>query len=325
MRLSIHYLKSPFFIYILKCLSGLSIGYWLFISFPHHQFYWTIISILIVISPDPKDSTRLALDRMKANTIGSITGLLMFLINQPGLLLMAVGVVITIAICSLLKLMSVGRSALVALLIVMIHEKNGNSWEIALERMGCVIAGCVIALVITIIFDYFTREKQKPSNMEYKTTDLCDAHPDMVMIAEPIGFKDYGGKKKFSGMIHTVKCYEDHSWVEKALNTNGTGKVLVVDGGGSMRCAITGDRLAGIGLKNKWSGIIVYGCIRDSLNIAQLSIGVKALNTYPISRVTNTQWQENIPVRFAGVTFTPGQFVYCDEDGIITSEIALIV
>jgi regulator of ribonuclease activity A len=161
--------------------------------------------------------------------------------------------------------------------------------------------------------------------MQYKTTDLCDANMGKVTIADYIGFRDYGGRKSFSGQIHTVKCYEDHAWVEKALNTDGTGKVLVVDAGGSLRCAVTGDRLAGIGVKNHWSGIIIYGAIRDSATIATLDIGVKALGTYPISCVTDTQWQENIPVQFAGVVFNPGHFVYCDEDGIITSETALSI
>jgi regulator of ribonuclease activity A len=161
--------------------------------------------------------------------------------------------------------------------------------------------------------------------MNYKTTDLCDAHPDKVTIVEPIGLKDFGGNKIFSGTIHTLKCYEDHSWVEKILHTDGTGKVLVVDGGGSLRCAIVGDRLAGIGVKNNWSGIIVYGCIRDSVTMAALPIGIKALNTYPLSKTTNTQWQQNIEVKFAGTIFTPGHFVYSDADGIIVSEIELIL
>lgn len=155
--------------------------------------------------------------------------------------------------------------------------------------------------------------------MPYKTTDLCDTHPAQVHIAEPIGFKDYGGQKIFGGKIHTLKCYEDHAWVEKILNTDGAGKVLVVDGGGSLRCAITGDRLAGLGVKNHWNGILIYGCVRDSVNLATLNIGIKALNTYPMSCVTNTVWQENIPVHFAGITFRPNEFVYCDEDGIIVS------
>ena len=153
--------------------------------------------------------------------------------------------------------------------------------------------------------------------MNHKTTDLCDIHRDKVIIAEPIGFKDYGGNKSFSGIIYTVKCFEDHAPVEKILETDGNGKVLVVDGGGSMHCAITGDRLAGIAVKNHWNGIVIYGCIRDSATIALLNLGVKALNTYPISNETTIEWEENIEVSFARVTFIPGQFICCDEDGII--------
>ena len=161
--------------------------------------------------------------------------------------------------------------------------------------------------------------------MTEKTTDLCDANIGKVTIADSNQFKDYGGRKSFCGRIHTVKCFEDHAWVEKALKTDCTGKVLVVDAGASMRCAVTGDRLAGIGVKNNWSGIIINGVIRDSATIALLDIGVKALGTYPISNRTDTQWEENIPVQFAGVCFTPGHFIYCDEDGIITSEIELTI
>lgn len=159
--------------------------------------------------------------------------------------------------------------------------------------------------------------------MEYKTADVCDAYPDKIIIADPIGLKDYGGKKIFSGKIHTLKCFEDHAWVERIVNTDGTGKVLIVDGGGSLHCAITGDRLAGMAVKNHWNGIIIYGCIRDSATMALLNLGVKALNTYPISRVTTNRWEENIPIHFAGVNFIPGQFVYCDEDGIVLSEVEL--
>ena len=161
--------------------------------------------------------------------------------------------------------------------------------------------------------------------MELKTTDLCDAHPDKVSIAEPIGFKDYGGARYFSGKIHTVKCYEDNSLVRKALELSGEGKVLVVDGGGSMRCALLGDMLADLAISNKWAGIIVYGCIRDSEAISKLSIGVKALNTIPLKSDKRNEGQENIAVRFAGINFIPGQFVYCDADGIIASAEALSI
>jgi len=95
---------------------------------------------------------------MKGNVIGSATGLLLYIINGPGLLLLSLGVVITIAICSLLKLITAGRTALVAMLVVMIHEKSGNNWEIALERAGCVIAGCAIALVISVVFGFFEKK-----------------------------------------------------------------------------------------------------------------------------------------------------------------------
>ena len=159
---------------------------------------------------------------------------------------------------------------------------------------------------------------------ELKTTDLCDAHADKVSIAEP-GFKDFGGSKYFNGTIHTIKCFEDNSLVRKALESNGEGKVLVVDGGGSMRCALLGDMLADLAIKNKWKGIIVYGCIRDSEAIAKLPLGVKALNTIPLKSNKRNEGQENITVRFAGVNFVPGQQVYCDVDGIIVAEKALTI
>ena len=156
--------------------------------------------------------------------------------------------------------------------------------------------------------------------MQQKTTDLCDNYPDKLRIAEPIGFKDFGGVKLFSGKIETVKCFEDNSLVRKALEQNGEGKVLVVDGGGSMRCALLGDMLGDLGVKNKWNGIIVYGCIRDSAAMATLPLGVKALNTNPLKSNKRNEGQQNIPVHFAGIDFTPGEFVYCDEDGIIVSK-----
>ncbi len=154
--------------------------------------------------------------------------------------------------------------------------------------------------------------------MELKTTDLCDTHPDKVRVAEP-GFSDFGGNIDFYGSIYTIKCHEDNSFVRKALETNGEGKVLVVDGGGSMRCALLGDMLGDLAIKNKWNGIIIYGCIRDSAAIGSLPLGVKALDTIPLKSNKRNEGQENIPVHFAGVDFVPGQFVYCDADGIIVS------
>jgi len=158
MRLNLRCLNSPVFFYTLKCLVALSVGYWFFTRFPNHEFYWTLISLLLVMAPDSKDSVKLSFDRMKANTIGSITGLILFVMPRPVFFLLSLGVIITITICSILKLMNVGRTALAAMLIVMIHEKNGNNWEVALERMGCVILGCIIALVVSFIFGLFEKK-----------------------------------------------------------------------------------------------------------------------------------------------------------------------
>lgn len=159
--------------------------------------------------------------------------------------------------------------------------------------------------------------------MKPKTTDLCDTHSDHLKIAEPIGFKDFGGVKNFNGKIHTLKCFEDNSMVRMALEQNGEGKVLVVDGGGSMRCALLGDMLGELAVKNKWNGIVVYGCIRDSVAMSNLPVGVKALNVHPLKSKKRNEGQENITVHFAGIDFAPGEFVYADEDGIIVSKEAL--
>ena len=153
--------------------------------------------------------------------------------------------------------------------------------------------------------------------MEINTTDLCDMYSDKLKVAEPIGFKDFGGKKSFFGQMHTIKCFENNPFIRRAMEENGEGKVLVIDGGGSLRCALMGDNMAELALKNKWSGIILYGCIRDSVAIAKLNIGLKALNTNPMKSFKRNDGEENVILHFAGIDFTPGAFVYCDEDGIV--------
>ena len=118
----------------------------------------------------------------------------------------------------------------------------------------------------------------------FKTADLCDEHSDTLSVAAPM-FRDYGQRISFDGQITTVKCFEDNSLVREQLETQGNGRVLVVDGGGSMRCAMVGDMLAKLGADNNWSGILVYGCIRDSGVIATIDIGVKAMATHPLKSV----------------------------------------
>lgn len=158
------------------------------------------------------------------------------------------------------------------------------------------------------------------AGMEIITADLCDKYSDTLKIAEPIGLKNYGGNTAFMGTIHTVKCFENNHFVRAALEQDGSGKVLLVDGGGSLRCALLGDMLGELAVKNHWNGVIVYGCIRDSAAMAKLPLGVKALNTHPLKSVKKNEGEENIALHFAGITFSPGEFLYSDEDGIVVSE-----
>ncbi|MBL7799338.1 MAG: ribonuclease E activity regulator RraA [Chitinophagales bacterium] len=156
--------------------------------------------------------------------------------------------------------------------------------------------------------------------MSLKTTDLSDLHPKKVQAADSL-FRDFGGRKMFHGEIVTLKIFEDNSLVRKALEQNGEGKVLVIDGGGSLRCALLGDQLGELAVKNKWNGVLVFGCVRDSEALSQLDLGIKALNTHPLKTEKRNEGQENITVRFAGVDFVPGTFIYADEDGVlVTSE-----
>ncbi len=159
--------------------------------------------------------------------------------------------------------------------------------------------------------------------MSNKTTDISDAYSDRLRIAAPM-FHDYGGRRVFEGRVSTVKVFEDNSLVRSALEEPGEGRVLVVDGGGSMRCALLGDQLAELGHKNGWSGVIVYGCIRDSADIAKIDIGVKALNTHPLKSVKKGVGDRDVPVTFAGVTFQPGDYLYADEDGIVVATERLV-
>ena len=160
--------------------------------------------------------------------------------------------------------------------------------------------------------------------MQHATADLCDEHIDKLQVVEPI-FMDLGGATCFEGEIHTLKVFEDNTFVRATLEKNGSGKVLVVDGGGSTRCALVGDNLAALAIKNKWLGIVVYGCIRDSKLISEMQIGVKALNTNPVKSIKRDEGQEGIDIRFAGVDFKSGQYLYADEDGMVVSEFQLIL
>jgi regulator of ribonuclease activity A len=159
--------------------------------------------------------------------------------------------------------------------------------------------------------------------MDIKTADLCDEHSDNIQIAQP-GMLSYGEKSRFAGRIITFKLFEDNSLLRDMLDNHGDGQVIVVDGGGSMRCALLGDMLAGKAVANGLSGLVINGCIRDSADIASMNIGIRALGTHPLKSVKRGVGEANVPVSFANVTFNPGDYLYADEDGIIVAQESLL-
>jgi regulator of ribonuclease activity A len=158
--------------------------------------------------------------------------------------------------------------------------------------------------------------------MHYITPDLCDAYPELVEVVEPM-FSNFGGRDSFGGEIVTLKCFEDNSLVREQAEQDGHGKVLVVDGGGSLRCALLGDMIAEKAAKNGWEGMVIFGCVRDVDVLAQTDLGVQALASHPLKTEKRGLGDLNKAVTFGGVTFKPGEFIYADNNGIIVSPSAL--
>lgn len=151
------------------------------------------------------------------------------------------------------------------------------------------------------------------------TPDLCDRFGDRLAVAEPL-FRDFGGSASFAGEIETVRVLEDNALVRKILEGEGRGRVLVVDGGGSRRCALVGGRLAALAAANGWTGLVVNGCVRDVGELGAAAVGVKALAASPRPPSKTGAGEQGVPVNFAGVTFTPGHLVWGDEDGLVVGE-----
>lgn len=154
--------------------------------------------------------------------------------------------------------------------------------------------------------------------MNLKTADLCDEHAEQLQIADSI-FYDFGGRRSFHGVISTLKVMHDYALFRRTLESPGASSVLVVDGGGSTKRALMGDKMANLAIQNGWAGVIVFGAIRDREELSQIDIGVKALATCPIRGESKGLGHSDILVRFAGVTFTPGHYLYADADGIIVA------
>ncbi len=159
--------------------------------------------------------------------------------------------------------------------------------------------------------------------MTFSTADLYDDHEGKVQVVNAF-LQNFGQKTTFSGPISTVKCFEDNSLVRAALEEDGQGRVLVVDGGASHRCALVGDKMAKLGMDSGWEGLIINGCVRDSAVLSSLPIGIKALGANPRRSVKRGSGERDIPLCFADATFTPGEYAYADADGILLSHLQLL-
>jgi regulator of ribonuclease activity A len=152
--------------------------------------------------------------------------------------------------------------------------------------------------------------------MDFKVADLCDEFGEEAKVFKPI-FTDFGGLRKCCGEAVTVKCFEDNSKIKELSQQPGLGRVLVIDAGGSDRCALVGDMIAADLCANGWSGVIIYGCIRDSAELATLPIMIKAIGAMPRRSTRRGEGQIAVPVEFANQRINNGDKIYADHDGII--------
>ena len=158
--------------------------------------------------------------------------------------------------------------------------------------------------------------------MQFLTCDLCDSHKNdstgQFRVLPPV-FKMYGGKAHFAGPAATIKCFEDNTLVKAALDTAGHGRVLVVDGGASLRRALVGGNLAAAAARNGWAGIVVDGCVRDVAELNACDVGIRALGLMPLPTEKKNQGEQDIAVMIQGVMVRPGDWVYADDDGVVVS------
>lgn len=158
--------------------------------------------------------------------------------------------------------------------------------------------------------------------MSFATCDLCDAHKNdssgEFRVIPPV-FRDFGGRSVFSGMVVTVKCHEDNTSVKAAVDTPGQGRVLVVDGGGSLRRALLGGNLAAAAARNGWAGVVIDGCVRDVRELVEADVGIRALAAMPLPTEKRQPGQTDVPVMIQGVPVAPGDWLYADADGMVVS------
>jgi regulator of ribonuclease activity A len=154
------------------------------------------------------------------------------------------------------------------------------------------------------------------------TCDLCDAHKndssDAFRVLPPV-FRDFGARRRFLGPVSTVKCFEDNTLVKAAVDSPGEGRVLVVDGGASLRRALLGGNLGAAAARNGWAGVVIDGCVRDLAELALCDVGIRALAPMPLPTDKRGEGQRDVAVKVQGVWVRPGDWLYADEDGIVVA------
>jgi regulator of ribonuclease activity A len=156
----------------------------------------------------------------------------------------------------------------------------------------------------------------------YATTDLSDKYDGKLRHLAP-NYHDYGGRVRFHGPVKTLLTQDDNTKVRAAVEQAGEGRVLVVDGGGSMQCALFGGNLAQLAARNGWAGIVIHGCVRDRAELAAEAVGIKALASHPKKSQKNDGGTYDVTLAFGGVTIAPGDWLYADEDGVLIADQAL--
>lgn len=155
--------------------------------------------------------------------------------------------------------------------------------------------------------------------MEYNTSALCDIYLEQVDVVEPM-FSHFGAKTSFSGQITTIKCFEDNGLIHQLLEEKGEGRVLLVDGGGSLRRALVDADLAAKAVHNGWEGLVIYGCVREVDYLEEMNIGIQALASIPVGAARQDIGEVDVAVNFGSVTFLPEDHLYADSTGIIISQ-----
>jgi regulator of ribonuclease activity A len=181
----------------------------------------------------------------------------------------------------------------------------------------------------------FNEKERRAMVIEFASCDLCDVHKNdstgNFRVLPPV-FRDFGQVKKFAGPVVTVKCFEDNTLVKAAVDSIGytdtpqgrVAKVLVVDGGGSLRKALLGGNLGAAAARNGWAGVVIDGCVRDTAELAMQAVGIRALAAMPLPTEKRNQGQADVAVQVQGVWVRPGDWLYADEDGVVVSSKALV-